>query len=636
MKRLAKLHQRWSSKAFPWRQLMPGSVVLGIIVAARLLGLLQGPELKMLDTLMRWRPAETTDERILIVAITEADIQALGTYPVPDNALANLILTLEKMNPRVVGLDIYRDIAVEPGHSTLVDILQTFPNVVGIEKVFNEPPILPPPALPPEQVGFVDLPLDDDGFVRRLLLGAQAPSGTFHFSFALRLAELYLANEGMVLENGLRDPLAMRFGTTEFAQITRNTGGYVNADVGDLQVLLNVRSGATPFRQVSMGDVLSGTVDPDWVNDAIVLIGVASLSAKDLINSGAVVSENPGLIYGIDIHAHATSQLVNAVLEGRPLLYTWPNGVNYVWILLWGGVGMVLVVWVKSPAWYWLLLGLTGLGIVGISYGLLVLGGWWVPLVPALLAFTVNGVVISGFYLYDQTLRSRIEERQRVIEQTYNTIHNGPLQTLALLLRDSGETVSWPEALPKLKQMDQDLRNIYEQLLDSAHISKKQHLPLAEETAGADCLLYEKLYEVYSETLQRDFPGFKTLGPHIVNFEPLKTNGLSSDNYQALCRFLEEALCNVGKHAVNATSLTVICQATETENLIQVKDNGQGLTENVFPRTTGGRGTRQAETIAQRLGGSFQRRSTPSGTCCELRWPAPSPSRPWFSWFPWP
>jgi len=631
MKRLAKLQQRWSSKTFPWRQLLPGAAVLGIIVAARLLGLLQGLEVKMLDTLLRWRPAEAIDERILIVGVTEDDIQQAGTYPLPDQVLADLLVTLEAANPRAVGIDIYRDLPVEPGHSNLVTVLATQPRVIWGEKILNEPPILPPPALPPEQAGFVDIPIDEDGFVRRLLLGADGPAGDFKFSLSMLLAELYLAEEGLFLENGLRDPAAMRFGNTEFTPITPNTGGYVNGDVGDHQILLNVRSGVAPFRQVSLSELLAGTVDPAWIEDAIVLVGITAPSVKDVANSGAIASDNPGLIYGVEIHAHATSQLISAVLDDRPLLGAWPNWVDYLWIVLWGGAGVVLVRWVSSPVWYLLGLGLGGLGLVGVSYGLLVLGAWWVPLVPALLAFTVNGLVLSGFYLYDQTLRSRLEERQRVIEQTYNAIHNGPLQTLALLLRDSGETLSWAEALPKLSQMDQELRNIYESLLYSAQSPGEQSLPLAQEVADVDNLLYEKLYEVYTETLQRDFPGFRTLGPHIVNFEPLKANGLAPDEHQALCRFLEEALCNVGKHAVHATRLTVTCRATDHENLIQVKDNGQGVADGVPRSGSGGRGTRQAEQLAQRLNGSFQRVSTASGTCCELRWPIPQSIGRWLA-----
>ncbi|MEA5449380.1 CHASE2 domain-containing protein [Leptolyngbya sp. CCNP1308] len=634
MKSFSKIQQNWRldrpARGMQWRQMLPGMVVLGVILAARFLGLFQGVELKMLDTLLRWRPAEATDERILIVGVTEADIQRLGTYPVPDEVLADLLFTLDAFHPRAVGIDIYRDVAVGQGHLDLVDVLKTLPYVIGIEKIFNDPPISPPDALPAERVGFVDLPLDDDGFVRRLLLGAQGSSENFHFSLAIRLAETYLVTEGLTLENGLRDRWAMRFGETEFTPINPNTGSYVNdTGVGNHQILLNVRSGPTPFRQVSMGEVLDGTVDPTWVEDAIVLIGVTSEGIKDLVNSASVVSENPGLVYGVEIQAHATSQLVNTVLEGRPPLRTWPDGVEYLWIGLWGGLGMVLIRWVRSPSWYLLVMGLTGLGIFGISYGLLVLGGWWIPLVPTLVALTVNGLVISGFYLYDQVLRSRIEERQRVIEQTYNAIHNGPLQTLALLLRDSGENLSWLEALPKLTEMDQELRDIYEELLKQAQTSTIGEHALLQPAVGLEALLHEKLYEIYLNTLQRDFPGFKSIGPKIVSFEPLNVDGLSSDDHHALYRFLEEALCNVGKHAVNATCLTVTCQTTGTENLIQVKDNGQRLTDSQTKQSASRRGTRQAQQIAQRLGGSFQRRFTAEGTCCELRWPI-HPQRRWF------
>jgi len=636
MKRLNKIQPHWRrgqpSGNAPWRQVLPGSIVIGLVVAARLLGLFQGLELKMLDTLLRWRPAEATDERILIVGVTETDIQRLGTYPVPDSVLANLLFALDAHNPRAIGIDIYRDLAVGEGYATLAAALETMPQVIGIEKIFNEPPIPPPPVLPAERVGFVDLPLDDDGFVRRIILGAEEPSGDSKASLAIRLAETYLAEEGLTLKKGLHDSSTMGFGKTEFAPINPNTGGYANdAEVEDQEILLNPRSGPNLFRQVSMGEVLDGTVDPAWIEDAIVLIGVTSLSIKDLVSSAAVVSENPGLIYGVEIQAHATSQLVNAVVEGRPLLRTWPDGVEYLWMVLWGGLGMVLIRRVRSPSWYLLLMGLAGLGLFGVSYGLLVVGGWWIPLVPTLVVFTVNGLVISGFYLYDQTLRSRIEERQRVIEQTYNAIHNGPLQTLSLLLRDSGETLGWPEALPKLTEMDQDLRDIYEELLKQAQAPTEEEHRLPQSAAGFAAPLDEKLYDVYAKTLQRDFPGFKSLGPKIVSFEHLNADGLSSDQQQALCRFLEEALCNVGKHAANLTCLTVMCLATDDENVIQVKDNGQGFIEGQPNAGSGGHGTRQAKQIAQRLGGSFQRLSTPEGTCCELRWPH-KPRQQWF----WP
>ncbi|OKH43547.1 hypothetical protein NIES30_24660 [Phormidium tenue NIES-30] len=591
--------------------MVPGVVVLGLVVGARLLGLFQGLELKMLDTLLRWRPAEPTDERVLIVGIDEADIQRLGTYPVPDGVLAELLQTLAVHRPRAVGIDIYRDMAVEPGHAALVETLATKPYVIGIENILSNPPVAGPTYLPPEQVGFVDFPQDDDGFVRRALLGSPNAVGEFRFSLALRLAETYLQAEGLALENGLRDPWAMRFGSVEFSQISPHAGGYVGVDAGGHQVLLNGRSGSQPFRQVTLQQVLDNAVDPTWIEDAIVLVGITSSSAKDFLNSAAVASDNPGLVYGVVMQAHATSQLVSAVMEGRPLLRTWPDGLEYLWIVLWGGVGTVLIGWVRSPSWYLLTLGLIGLGLVGVSFGLLWLGGWWLPLVPTLVVFSVNGLVLPGFYLYDQTLRSRIAERQQIIDQTYSAIHNGPLQTLALLLREA-EPAAWAETRLRLERLNQELRDIRESLPAAVLPDNAQAIPL-----------HEQLWNTYTATLARgeqDFPGLRSLKLKVVTFEPLSTLGLSADDRQGLCQFLEEALLNVGKHGVNVTRLTVVCQATDAENLIQVIDNGQGPYSLDTSSAGTGWGTWQAKQLAQRLNGQFNREFSSAGTCCELRW----------------
>jgi CHASE2 domain-containing sensor protein len=610
-----------------WRQVLPGLVVLGIIVGARMLGLFEGLELKMLDTLLRWRPAEPTDERVLIVGINEADIQQMGDYPIPDGDLAELLKKLDQHQPRAIGIDIYRDFPVAPGHEEFVDTLAALPNVVGIEKVLYNP-VPPPPSLPPEQVGFIDLPLDADGFVRRVILGEYGADGGYHFALSLQLARIYLNDLGMNLDNGVRDPHAMRFGDTELTRLNPSTGGYVRANISSNEVFLNPRSGPTPFRIVSLQEVMDDEVDPAWIEDAVVLIGITSLSVKDLVNSAAVASDNPGLVYGVEIQAHATSQLIHAVVEGRPLLRTWPDALEYLWIIVWGGVSILLIRWISSPSWYLLAIGLTGLGLFAISYGLLWVGALWIPLVPTLVAFSVNGLVLPGFYLYDQTLRSRIaqrqrliEERQRVIEQTYNDIHNGPLQTLAILLRDSGETMAWPEALPKLRLMDEELRSIYESLLATPPAVEGLNVQPKPANPREQTLLHERLAEIYHQTLQRDFPGFKSINLKLVNFECLNADGLSSDDQQALCHFFEETLCNVGKHANQPTRLTINCQATDHENVIHVEDNGKAASAPQSASKLNGRGTRQAKQLASHLHGTFDRTITEAGTRCELRWP---------------
>jgi hypothetical protein len=414
----------------------------------------------------------------------------------------------------------------------------------------------------------------------------------------------------------------MRFGETELSRFQPNMGGYVGADAGSNEIFLNPRSGPVPFRRVSLQQVMDGEVDPAWIEDAVVLIGITSMSVKDLVNSAAVASENPGLIYGVEIQAHAASQIIHAALDGRPLLHTWPDLGEYLWIILWGGVSIILFLLFPKPAKYSPIIFLVGLGVGGTSFGLLWLWGLWLPVIP-----TVGAIWISGF-VYDLKLRAQVtqlkklaKERQRVIEQTYNAIHNGPLQTLALLLRDAGEELNWSTALEKLRSMDRELRNIYETLLDASPDADHQFLALAPFAQDDSSPLHEKLCAVYKTTLERDFPGFQTIQLNLVTFEPLSTPGLTVDDQQDLCRFLEEAICNVGKHAVNPTRLTVKCCTTEHENLIQVEDNGNRMTNTPNPAPSGRRGTRQAEQLARRLQGKFSRSTTEKGTRCELRWP---------------
>jgi CHASE2 domain-containing sensor protein len=67
----------------------------------------------------------------------------------------------------------------------------------------------------------------------------------------------------------------------------------VGADAGGNQILLNVRSGTMPFRVLSLSQIKSGQVNPDWIRGRIVLIGMMSFSAKDLASSGAIAGINP-------------------------------------------------------------------------------------------------------------------------------------------------------------------------------------------------------------------------------------------------------------------------------------------------------------------------------------------------------
>ncbi|MDB9527460.1 CHASE2 domain-containing protein [Oscillatoria sp. CS-180] len=616
------------SRASWQRRILPGVTVIVLMLALRALGAFQELEWKALDSFLRWRPAEPTDKRLLIVGIDEQDIQAVGTYPIPDANLAALITRLKEARPYAIGIDIYRDFPVEPGHADLTEILAESSQVFGIEAILSDT-VAPPPPLPPEQVGFNDFPIDADGFVRRAYLGAFPPVGhptadEFRVAFPLVLAEAYLAQQDLFLTNGQRNPENMQFGDTELIRFSANSGSYVGVNATGIQMLVNVRSGPSPFEQVSMTDVLSGQVDEALIRDRIVLVGVTALSVKDQINSAAANTLNPRQLYGVEMHAHITSQILSAVLDDRPLIVGWAEVWEYLWIVLWGIVGMVLIRFLTQPAWYLLSVGVIALGLVGLSLLLLWWFGWWIPVIPTLIGFTLNGLVLPGFYLYDQTLRSRITERQRVIEETYDAIHNGPLQTLALLLRQK-ETLD-PQVNTQLADLNKELRTVYNRLQQESLPQDDQLQLGSQQVVDLRNALHEVLYEVYVETLKRDFPGFDSLKFKVIKFEPLTETKLTPGDRRAICRLLEEMLCNIGKHAVNPKRLTIFCGTTETDNIVRVEDNGKGNPDNLpLPQSTasatGGRGTQQAQDLAHRLGGTFQRSFEKNGTHCELRWP---------------
>jgi CHASE2 domain-containing sensor protein len=598
-----------------------GIVVIGLVMIVRITGSLQYLEWLALDSFLRLRPSEPIDERILIVGINEEDIRRIKSYPITDSELAALLVKLQTYKPRVIGLDIYRDLPVNPGYNELVAAFKNMKNLIGIEKVLPDT-VAPPPDLSPEQVGFADQVTDIDGKIRRSLLATPTPQG-YKFSLSLSLAEAYLAHEGITMGNGKRDPETIRFAETELPRFLPNAGGYVGADAGGVQVLLNFRSGRERFRTVSLNDMKTGKFNPNWIRDRIVIIGMTAPSVDDLMTTSAIRSSKsaPGRVYGVEIQAHACSQIISAVLDGRALLKTWSESWEYVWIIGWGLLGIVFARLTKSPLKNLLAVSILSTNLLVISYFLLI-WGWWVPVTPAMLALTFNGVGLTALFEYDQGLRSRIKARQAIIERTFQTIHNGPLQTLSQILkrvkdRDFPTQELYIELEKDLEKLNHELRGIYE-FLQRDNLNQENSIYVGEGLElNLQDPIHQLLYQVYDHTINRDFPCFKTLRVKVRTFEPIDERHLSFEQKQGLCRFLEEALCNVGKHATGVTRLEVTCKTKENTYILCIKDNGNGIN-----LSKEGRGTQQFRYIARQLKGKFKRAPlSPKGTLCELSWP---------------
>ena len=180
------------------RILVTAFAIASCVIVLRLAGLLQSWELETLDQLYCWRPPEPDSKQVVIVEINEADLQKVKQWPIPDIAMATLLQKIASFQPRVIGLDIYRDLPVQPGHAELLNVTRSLPNLVGIERLRDEKSLgVPPPSmLNREQVGFNNIIVDFDGKVRRSLLYWHV-DGKAHKSFALQLALIYLKSQGI-------------------------------------------------------------------------------------------------------------------------------------------------------------------------------------------------------------------------------------------------------------------------------------------------------------------------------------------------------------------------------------------------------------------------------------------------------
>ncbi|BAY28069.1 putative sensor with CHASE2 domain protein [Calothrix sp. NIES-2100] len=617
-----------------WRTAaLPGLVVIGCVAIARLTGSVQLLEWIAFDNFLRLRPEEAVDPEIVIIGINENDIKLVGQYPIPDRNLAQMLSIIQSYQPRAIGLDIFRDLSVGSDRDEFSRILRTSSNLVGIE-TSNTQSILsvkPPPELPTNRVAIANAILDPDGKLRRCLLATRVDSGEIKYSLSLLLAKIYLRSQGISLKHGNRADYPIWFGNTKLPRFTTNTGSYVGAKAGGNQILINFRSNPHPFPIVSLTDVLTGKVKPELMRDRIVIIGMTAASVNDtfmtsatkntVLTDGLGDTEQYQLIYGVEYQAHATSQIINAVLHHRPLLHTWLEGWEYFWILLWGLLGIALGLILQSPWKTLFSLALCSICLMAICYGLIILS-WWVPMVPALLALCAAGLTTSFF---DRDSRILLEQRSLTLKRTYDAVHNGPLQTIAAMLRSLDEDVSPSKLRSQLQALNQELRSVYE--------SMNQEL-VTGENRYVYTPIVELLYEVYENTLMRDLPGFDSIKTYIPpDFRPLKDCNLTADQKQGLCRFLEEALCNVGKHAIGATRLDVVCTRQKNLCSLQIIDNGVGNL--LFKHHQHGRGTDQARDLARSLGGRFQRRThnlgaqysivdttptQPQGVICELTW----------------
>jgi len=298
-------------------------------------GLTTGMDNQALDLLFQMRNARQSElrtrgerEPITIIEIDDATIKASGVriQKWPRDLYARLIDSASQGGAAVIGLDTFLSEAGgasaedKAADEKLAKSIADAGNVVLAMKTsaggFEELQPLPMFADQAYATGFVDLPLDSDGFVRSTQLVLTRPNQDAKFSFATRLVEGYLAAtapEGtppQYLEPGSQ-------GNPHLGQrqiLTRN----------DRNLQIDFRGHSPAFHRFSAADILFKQTTPpaDLFRDRIVLIGAANIDAPDLFATpyyeysalsrllDRSLPAMPKRMPGVEIHANAASTIL--------------------------------------------------------------------------------------------------------------------------------------------------------------------------------------------------------------------------------------------------------------------------------------------------------------------------------------
>ena len=410
-------------------------------------------DLAIYDFGFRLRSTESLDERIILVELTEENLQVSEESTISDNTLASLIEKIQAQQPRIVAFDLFRDIPVPSPNLTdeensqaydrLQNLFRSSSNLFGIEKVIA-PKINPPKELKEKnQVGSVDLPSDRDSFIRRgyifpkITKEGQA-GGTPYL--AVGLAQRYLAKQGwkedMLPDNSLL--LHNQQKSIIIKPLKTFAGAYreERQDLYGLDFLINWRKGSKLFRRISVIETTSNQIPPDLFNDRLVIIGNVSSATGDRfavpLNRWRKTNEiGPYGVetFGVDVVAQIASSIISAALDGRPLMNPAPKLLEI--LLFVGSVGGIFKFTDKHRFFHQnlylatlpLTLSMTGVLILCsfIAHRL----GFWLPIAWSLTSVWIAYVALT-YYLERERERDKVSALEGFNENLLHSLRNIP------------------------------------------------------------------------------------------------------------------------------------------------------------------------------------------------------------------
>src|SRR5579872_1050982 len=322
------------------------------------------------------------NDNIIVVAFDDDTVAHLRRFPIPRTVLADVIRKVSSAKPRVIGLDFF---LTEPRDSTedtaLQGALTEAGNVIAASQLGSGglPALEPLPFFcqtgsgprgycednTPGALGFafVNMPVDNDGFVRSMLLLPPDASGPL--SFPLSLAQQYSGEPIRPAGRGA-------------AQFLGKKIPYLDPDRKTALIAWNPE----PARLISALSILRGDADlPKLFADKLVLIGQSSDAARDRFFTPVFRPRSRdgsrNLLPGVEVHAAA----IHTLLHG-PVLFVLSPGLN--WGVLFLVVWFVTWLTLRTPLKY----GLTAVAAAlvatyALAQGLMAFQHYWMKVVGA-------------------------------------------------------------------------------------------------------------------------------------------------------------------------------------------------------------------------------------------------------------
>jgi adenylate cyclase len=380
---------------------LAGGVAAIVVTTASALGWLEPIQVRTLDLLQRLGGQRFPPE-VVIVAIDDAAFERLGgRQPIPRGYVASILRGLDRSGAAVIGLDITLSVATTPPEDgALVRAIrdltagrESHPRLVLIEaRVPESGPLADPELLGAVPRGSDQVPVDDDGAIRRLAPSISVPDGAPRPAFAIAVLAQVLAEDPGTTAASPALPGDLARYPYFYGGVWAPGGGPLTPLRVDELWRINFVGPAGSFLAIPSDAVAEmgapgapPVADDNPLRDRIVLVGATFGDSRDFFQTPV------GRLAGVEIHANAVHMLATRSLI-RPAGWLASLAIQLAVVAVAG----VLLTWLRPLAGTLAAVGLTLVVGVPASYLAFHGGGYAVDFLLPILVTCLTGLGAEG------------------------------------------------------------------------------------------------------------------------------------------------------------------------------------------------------------------------------------------------